>query len=75
MYMTHPDLGSDQVPAEVPEEAFEEVWAGKGWVRASVDPEGNPIPPTPENGSAETGAALPTGVTIPNQGPGNDIEP
>jgi hypothetical protein len=36
--MTHPDLGDDQEPAVVTEEAFEQVWKPRKWQRVAEAP-------------------------------------
>lgn len=34
--MTHPDVGDDEPPAVVTEEAFEGLWKDKGWKRVDA---------------------------------------
>jgi len=46
MKMRHPDIDGEAPAAEVTEEAFEEVWSEKGWVKVEEDT--TPVaPPNP----------------------------
>jgi hypothetical protein len=49
--MTHPDI--DGVAGPVTREAFDEIWAAKGWVLAEADQQSQPAAQPPNEQGAQ----------------------